>query len=138
MATMVFCYNTCIELTEVLWKGILRQSYPNKSEYMAYMAAFSQTVGIIALLLQLSASTIISKLGWKWAASLTPLTMVILAVPFFTSVVMTMGNKTSGMKGMTLATALAIGTWQNIASKVTKYSLFDPCKEMAYIPLGPE
>ncbi len=141
MATMVFCYNTCIELTEVLWKGILRKTYPNKSDYMTYMAKFSQTVGIIALVLQLSASTIISRLGWRWAASLTPLTMVILAVPFFISVVMsqsTTASNTSISSSVTLVSALTIGTWQNVASKVTKYSLFDPCKEMAYIPLGPD
>ena len=137
MATMVFCYNTCIELTEVLWKGILRKSYPNKSDYMSFMAKFSQNVGIIALLLQLSASTIISNLGWKWAAALTPLTMFTLAVPYFIAVVMTGGTRKTSST-LTLATALAIGTWQNIASKVTKYSLFDPCKEMAYIPLGPD
>lgn len=135
MATMVFCYNTCIELTEVLWKGILRKSYPSKAEYMSFMANFSQQVGVVALILQLSASLIIEKLGWKWAASLTPLAMVTLAIPFFISVffIESHANATT-----TLAMALMIGTWQNIVSKVTKYSLFDPCKEMSYIPLGPD
>ena len=139
MATMVFCYNTCVELTEVLWKGILRKSYPNKADYMSFMANFSQQVGMIALLLQLSASTIIDKLGWKWSASLTPLTMAILAIPFFISVIFIDNNHNSATGSVsTLAMALLIGTWQNVANKVTKYSLFDPCKEMAYIPLGPE
>ena len=139
MATMVFCYNTCIELTEVLWKGILRKTYPNKSDYMAFMATFSQRVGVIALLLQLSASTIIQKLGWKWAASITPLIMVTLAIPFFFSIMLSKDTtSTTATAALSFATALSIGTWQNVASKVTKYSLFDPCKEMAYIPLGPE
>ena len=35
-----------------------------------------------------------------------------------------------------LMLAVLIGAAQNILSKGAKYSLFDPCKEMAYIPLG--
>lgn len=131
MATMVLCYNICIELTEVLWKGILRKQLPSKTEYMAYMAGFSQKVGTIAFFLQLGATFIIRVLGWKNAALITPLTMGVLAIPFFVSVAI-------GEPNVLLTTAMLIGTWQNVASKVTKYSLFDPCKEMAYIPLGPE
>ena len=131
MATMVFCYNVCVELTEVLWKAILRKTYPTKSSYMAYMAKFSQTVGLVAFLLQLAASEIITVFGWKWTAMIPPVTMGVLAVAFFAAVI-------AGEDQIPLAQALLIGTVQNVANKVTKYSLFDPCKEMAYIPLGPE
>jgi AAA family ATP:ADP antiporter len=133
MAMMVLSYNVCIELTEVLWKGILRKSFPNNSDYMNYMASFSQKVGIIALVMQLSASFIISRLGWVWASRLTPLSMIFLAVPFFISV--SMATKYNSIP---ISLALAIGTWQNVVNKVTKYSIFDPLKEMAYIPLGEE
>ena len=34
-----------------------------------------------------------------------------------------------------LMLAVLAGAAQNILSKSSKYSLFDPCKEMAYIPL---
>ena len=37
-----------------------------------------------------------------------------------------------------LMLAVILGAAQNILSKSSKYSLFDPCKEMAYIPLDTE
>merc|ERR1712146_300831 len=37
-----------------------------------------------------------------------------------------------------LVLAVLVGAAQNILSKSTKYALFDPCKEMAYIPLDAE
>ncbi|KAL7433001.1 hypothetical protein ACHAXM_003361 [Skeletonema potamos] len=131
MATMVFCYNVCVELTEVLWKSILRKQYPSKSLYMEYMANFSQTVGTVAFLLQLIAPGILNIFGWKGTAMIPPVTMGVLAVAFFAAII-------AGEDKIPLTQALLIGTVQNVANKVTKYSLFDPCKEMAYIPLGPD
>jgi len=131
MALMVFCYNVCVELTEVLWKAILRKKYPTKSSYMAYMARFSQTVGLVAFLLQLVATEIINVFGWRWTAMIPPVFMGVLAIAFFAAII-------AGEDKIPLAQVLLIGTVQNVANKVTKYSLFDPCKEMAYIPLGPE
>ena len=136
MAFMVLGYNVCVELTEVLWKGILRKTHPTEAAYMTYMARFSQKVGCVALILQLSASFIIKKLGWTRASRLTPIAMLGLAIPFFASVVLSNSKRYSDAIPLTLA--LTIGTYQNVINKVAKYSLFDPLKEMAYIPLPPD
>eukprot|EP00741_Cyanophora_paradoxa_P005851 tig00000113_g5669.t1 len=46
---------------------------------------------------------------------------------------------TTAALGVTpLFLAVLVGAAQNIMSKSCKYSLFDPCKEMAYIPLDAE
>lgn len=139
MATMVVCYNLCIELTEVLWKALLRKTYTTKSAYMDFMATFSQTVGWVTIVMQLIAPSIIRTLGWKGSAMLVPLSMGAFAIWFFTSAAGIDGSgEAVGSAASPLTTALLIGTLLNVVSKVTKYSLFDPCKEMAYIPLGPE
>ena len=45
----------------------------------------------------------------------------------------------AALAGLTpLMLAVILGAAQNILSKSSKYSLFDPCKEMAYIPLDQE
>merc|ERR1712161_176662 len=54
-----------------------------------------------------------------------------------------MGGFSSVTGGATLGTtplmlAVFVGAAQNIMSKAAKDSLFDPCKEMAYIPLDQE
>jgi AAA family ATP:ADP antiporter len=134
IAFMVLGYNICIELTEVLWKGLLRKVYPSESEYMKYMSSFSQKVGCTAIVLQFIAPSIIKTLGWTVSSQLTPLVMLLIALPFFFSVVIS--NKSPELIPMVLA--LHIGTLQNIVNKVAKYSMFDPLKEMAYIPLGPD
>ena len=131
IATMVVCYNVCVELAEVLWKGILRKTYTNKTEYMSYMGKFSQTVGIVSFVLQLCSPEIIRRMGWKGASLITPWAMGFMATLFFISVSL-------GTDIVPIKTALLFGTIQNVVCKTTKYTLFDPCKEIAYIPLGPE
>lgn len=134
IAFMVLGYNICIEITEVLWKGLLRKVHPSESEYMKYMSSFSQKVGYTAIVLQLIAPSIIKRLGWTISSQLTPLVMFAIALPFFFSVAIS--SKSSEIIPTTLA--LHIGTLQNIVNKVAKYSMFDPLKEIAYIPLGPD
>lgn len=130
IATMVIGYNICIEITEVLWKAILKKTFQNqKSTYMNFLATISQIIGTSAILLQLLSSYIIQTLGWKYTSLLTPCIMGIVSIPFFVSFY---------FNGDNLRIPLLLGTLQTIISKITKYSLFDPCKEMSYIPLDKE
>ena len=69
-------------------------------------------------------------LGWTAGALLTPVTMGLVGLPFFLCIIF--GGTTAGKA---LLMAVYVGLAQNVLSKGTKYAVFDPTKEMTYIPL---
>lgn len=141
IALVVIAYGVCINLVEVTWKSQLKLQYPNSNDYNAFMGMFSQITGIVTILMMLFVgSNVIRRLGWTKAALMTPIVLLITGGGFFafvlfrdslTGVIATLGTTP-------LMLAVIFGMAQNIMSKSCKYSLFDPTKEMAYIPLDQE
>jgi AAA family ATP:ADP antiporter len=137
LATLVISYGMCINLVEVSWKAKLKAAYPDPNAYSAFMGNFSSATGTVTLLMMLLGRKIFQKFGWGFAAKVTP-TMIgvtgmifyalTLFAPFFEPIA-------AGLGTTPLMLAVLVGAAQNILSKSSKYSLFDPCKEMAYIPL---
>eukprot|EP00611_Tribonema_gayanum_P002188 TRINITY_DN1158_c4_g4_i1.p1 TRINITY_DN1158_c4_g4~~TRINITY_DN1158_c4_g4_i1.p1 ORF type:complete len:372 (+),score=152.22 TRINITY_DN1158_c4_g4_i1:881-1996(+) len=131
IALMVMSYGICMEFTELMWKAIVRKAFSDKSEYMSFMGKYSQTVGYATTSVMLLGNQLVARFGWELGALMTPVMMLLLAIPFFGYVVF--GNVEASRTA--LMRAVYIGAVQNILSKATKYALFDPTKEMAYIPL---
>merc|ERR550537_246642 len=69
-----------------------------------------------------------------------PSVLLITGIAFFTLCLAgnTFAPALAAMGTTPLMLAVVVGAVQNILSKSAKYSLFDPCKEMAYIPLDAE
>ena len=80
---------------------------------------------------------IFHKYVWGVAATITPTMLLVTRVAFFGLILCSEPlTPLLGKFGVTpILEAVYIGALQNIFSKSAKYSLFDPCKEMAYIPL---
>ena len=76
-------------------------------------------------------ANIIKVLGWQAGALMTPMMMGLLALPFFGCMIF--GGSTDSRNPLLIA--VYVGLLQNVLSKATKYAIFDPTKEMAYIPL---
>lgn len=141
IAIIVIAYGICINLVEVTWKSQLKLAYPSPNEYSTFMGNFSRMTGVATILMMFFVTgNVVRKLGWKIAALITPVVLLLTGAGFFGF--MLFGDYLTGFVaffGTTpLMMAVVFGTIQNIMSKSAKYSLFDPTKEMTYIPLDQE
>ena len=91
-------------------------------------------------MMMLLSRVIFRKFGWGVAALITPTVLLITGVAFFGLILFggTVDPILAKMALTPLFAAVLVGAAQNVFSKSAKYSLFDPCKEMAYIPLDQE
>ncbi|KAL5975662.1 hypothetical protein ACLOJK_019988 [Asimina triloba] len=140
LATLVVAYGISINLVEVTWKSKLKAQFPSPNEYSAFMGDFSTATGIATFTMMLLSRVILRRYGWGVAAMITPTVLLITGVAFFSLILFGQPlTPALAQLGMTpLLAAVYVGAMQNIFSKSAKYSLFDPCKEMAYIPLDEE
>merc|ERR1712147_587716 len=140
LATLVVAYGISINLVEVTWKSKIKAQFPNPNDHGAFMGDFSTYTGIVTFTMMLVSRFIFRKFGWGTAALITPIMLFVTGIAFFSLVLFSDALTPSiAALGMTpLFAAVLVGAAQNIFSKSSKYSLFDPCKEMAYIHLDQE
>lgn len=140
IAILVISYGVCINLVEVTWKGQIKLAYPNPNDYSAFMGKFSTFTGAATIAMLFIGGWIIRKKGWGFAAMVTPAVLLITGAGFFAFVIFrdSLGGYIAMMGSSPVMLAVIFGMLQNILSKSTKYSLFDPTKEMSYIPLDQE
>jgi len=141
IAMIIICYGISINVVEAVWKDQIRKVYGSENAYNAFMGKVTLMTGIVTITFMIIGSNIVRLFGWNVSAKLTPLMIAITGIPFFLFVCFK-----DNFEEMTLAywavtpaaAAVWIGFCQNILAKATKYSLFDPTKEMCYIPLDQE
>jgi AAA family ATP:ADP antiporter len=140
LATLVISYGLCINIVEVSWKSKLKQAFPNPNDYSAFMGNFSSATGTVTLIMMLLGRSIFAKFGWRIAALVTPTMIGVTGLGFFALTLFSdfFAPITAALGTTPLMMAVIVGAAQNILSKSSKYALFDPCKEMAYIPLDKE
>jgi AAA family ATP:ADP antiporter len=141
IAILVMAYGMSINLVEVTWKKQLNLQYPNPNDYQDFMGSFSWATATLTIFMMLFVGgNVIRRFGWGVGALFTPIVLAITGLGFFAFVIFR--EQLAGFVAMfgttPLMLAVLFGMIQNVMSKATKYSMFDPTKEMAYIPLDPE
>merc|ERR1719159_2111010 len=140
LAMLVIGYGMSINLVEVTWKSKLRQQFPDPNAYSAFMGNFATATGATTIIMMLVGRQVLSRFGWGAAALVTPTMMLGTGVVFF-SLILQPGAWApfTALFGLTpLMCAVVVGAAQNVLTKSAKYGMFDPCKEIAYIPLNQE
>lgn len=149
IAMLVLAYGVSINLFEGVWKGQIKIAYPSEAEYNEVMGGLSTVTGGIALVLMLVGSNLLRRFSWRACALITPVVLITGILIFFGVIFY---NNTQLPEGMSIIDAIAqghinkelivfvviLGLFVNAFGKAVKYSLFDPTKEMAYIPLDQE
>jgi ATP:ADP antiporter, AAA family len=141
IALLVICYGTALAITEAVWKSQVRVIYPSKNEYQAFMGMFSKYSGFANIIMMILGSNFIRKFGWRSAALATPFILLVTGIPFFCFVSFK-GSLNSLTQSLFSLSPTAMAVWLGfglvVFVKGVKYALFDPTKEMAYLPLGEE
>jgi AAA family ATP:ADP antiporter len=140
IVALLLAYGISINLIEGVWKSQIKIAFPNSNEYNAFMGQFSMYTAVATMVLMLVGSNIMRIFTWRTAALITPSMLLISGLVFFGLIIYSSTNSPfTPVLGTTVAMlAVIVGTIQNVLTKSTKYSLFDPTKEMAYIPLPQE
>ncbi len=141
IAILVVAYGISINLIEVTWKSQVRMQYPSMNEYLQFMGFYNRCVAWTTIFMMLFVTgNVLRIFGWRTAALITPIVLLITGILFFALVIFTdlVQPIVAAFAITPLFAAVAVGLIQNVVSKSAKYALFDPTKEMTYIPLDQE
>lgn len=141
IALLVLSYGASINLVEFIWKKQIATHFAgDPNGYNAFMGSFSMWTGISTITIIFLTKGIINRLGWFVGAIITPSVLLIGGISFLSFVLFREELNPLIMSTGFSATyaAVILGMIQNISTKGAKYALFDPTKEMSYIPLDQE
>lgn len=139
IAVLVVGYGLCINLVEVAWKANLKLAFPDPSEYQAFTGVCQSMVGTFAFFISaFLGSSMLRRLGWLATAQMAPLIVGGSGLLFLLLCSSSSFNQVlaSAVGVSPLLMLVYMGAFNNVASKIAKYSFFDPTKEMAFIPLS--
>ncbi|MDC0345048.1 NTP/NDP exchange transporter, partial [Alphaproteobacteria bacterium] len=134
---LILGYGISNNILGLLWKKQLQLAYPTRDAYQYFMGMFSMFTGVSTILLIFLFKGVIPRFGWYVAAMVTPVVLFVTGGIFFGFIFFDniLSPFTAYIGFTPLFLAVSVSTFQQVISKSAKYAMFDPTKEMAYIPL---
>lgn len=140
IAVLVLSYGSIITLVELIWKAQASQLYTTKQSWLQFQSYYTLLTGVATIVMNYLSKGVIRQFGWLVGAIITPIAAGVLSCLFF---IFILGQSTFASVAMFLdiapmTFAVWVGTYAVLLTKGSKYSFFDPTKEMAFIPLEPD
>ncbi len=136
IAVLVMSYGIIINLIDVTWKSQLLRYTGNLKGYYRSMTDFTFWMGLLSIIFVYLSKGILRRYGWRFCAMITPVTLVGSGLLFFIYLLYKDSYTILGLvTAPQMVMTVLIGGIGLLFSKSSKYSFFDPTKEMAFIPL---
>ncbi|MEC7030284.1 MAG: Npt1/Npt2 family nucleotide transporter [Pseudomonadota bacterium] len=142
LSLMILAYGFSINLLEVYWKKVASTLNPSQEDFYNMMTNYSIYTGLLGMFLAIVGRWVIRRFGWLACALVTPVVIISACTIYFSALLFDTTVQPAFLAIMGLADPsmffFTFGMIGVIVSKSSKYSFFDPTKEMAYIPLEPD
>ncbi|GBF98341.1 plastidic ATP ADP-transporter [Raphidocelis subcapitata] len=139
IALMVMGFGICNKVFGWTWKSEMRKLYPAANDYATVMGDVASYTGIVTICLMLVSKWTFQLLKWRGAALATPVVMAACGGTFFLGSVLaqyTSVGTATGAAALLIAAGPVSGIVCQVFGRASKYSLFDPCKEMLFITMA--
>ena len=137
---LVLCYGASMNVLGNLWKNQVKTFYPTTIEYNKYLSLFFMATSISTVFFAIILRWFLDRFGWYWGAITTPIILLVVGLPYLAMLIF--GQENIAFLGIVFENPVFIMflfiSLQQMLGKGAKYAVFDPTKEMAYIPLDKE
>lgn len=141
ITALVVGFGLSSNLIEVVWKENIRQLYPDPRAYTGFINQITFFIGVSAVVMAALSRFLFQTLRWGKVALITPVTLFITSSLFFMALLLPEGVITPAADslGITpLFLVVALGSLHYVLGMTAKYTLFDACKEMAFLSIDSE
>ena len=130
-------FSFTMNMVELFWKDALRTLYPDPSMYRAVLGDVIGQIGLMSFLMALFVSVpMLRFFSWRTNALTPPILIGAVAMTFMLAYLGYYSDMQSWTTWQpTMMLLVSLGSIHNISAKVLKYTIFDPTKEMALIPI---
>lgn len=135
IAILVVGFALTSNLIEVVWKNSVKAVHPAPQAYNAYINQLTSLIGFLAVVMALAARWIFRLFSWSSIALITPIALFITCSLFFTLFHIPLDFLSAYFGASPLYLIMTLGSCYYVVALTAKYTLFDMCKEMAFLSI---